>query len=164
MRSSIDSAEIATAVAAMLCEQGSEVEKGFAAVTGDDVAGVLNFINSGSLPVARLIGTQKLLKGLSKESGKRFREHLKHYNAEYEAAPENSLYLSRFAIHKSYRGSGLAGIMMGRFLSLNQESGVTPHAFSLHVDQHNHRAIAFYSKYGFAPVNRKKRFVTMLKS
>lgn len=160
----IDKTEMATAVAAMLCEQGSEVEKGFAAVTGDDVAGVLNFIHSESLPSARLISTQKLLKGLSKESGKRFREHLKHYNSDYEAAPENSFYLSRFAIHKSYRGSGLAGKMMERFLLLNKEQGVTPRRFTLHVDQHNHRAIAFYSKYGFTPVNRKKRFVTMLRS
>lgn len=160
----IDEAEMANAVAGMLGEPGSEIGSGFAALCDDQVAGILNFIKAELLPGARLVGAQKLLKRLSGESIKLFREHLRNYNADYGNVPGESLYLSRIAIEKGYQGTGLAGKMMERFLSLNKDSEKKQAGFSLHVDRNNERAIAFYHKYGFTSDSSESRYLTMIRN
>jgi len=160
----IEEAEMANAVAAILGDPGSEIGKGFAALCGDQVAGILNFIKAESLPGARLVGAQKLLKQLSGESVKVFREHLRNYNADFGDVPGGSLYLSRIAIGKGYRGTGLAGQMMERYLTLNNDSEEKQTCFSLHVDRNNERAIAFYRKFGFTSEDSETRYLTMTRN
>lgn len=158
----IDELEMATAVAALIGELESEIEKGYAAVCGNEVVGILTYLYSESLSAARLVGAQTLFKRLSQESARQFRNHLRNYDAGYGTVPAGSIYLSRFAIDKNYRGSGLASQMMELFLSLKDDSGVRRDKFSLHVDQKNERAIAFYRKHGFGIYHIGARYITMV--
>jgi ribosomal protein S18 acetylase RimI-like enzyme len=158
----IDEIEMAAAVAALIGESQSEIEKGYAAVCGNEVVGILTYLYSESLSAARLVGAQTLFKRLSQESARQFRNHLRNYDAGYGTVPDRSIYLSRFAIHKNYRGSGLASQMMELFLSLKGDPGVRRDTFSLHVDQKNERAIAFYRKHGFGSYHVGSRYITMV--
>jgi GNAT superfamily N-acetyltransferase len=160
----IDELEMAIAVAGLIGESGSEIEKGYAALCGDEVVGIFTFLYSEVLSTARLVGAQALFKRLSQDSAKKFRNHLKHYDAGFGIVPERSVYLSRFAIDKDYRGSGLANQMMELFLSLEDDFGERRDKFSLHVDRKNERAIAFYSKHGFGTHHTGSRYLTMVRT
>jgi len=160
----IDELEMATAVAGLIGESGSELEKGYAALCGDEVVGILTFLCSELLPPARLVGAQALFKRLSQDSAKQFRNHLRHYDAGFGIVPDGRIYLSRFAIDQYFRGSGLASQMMELFLSLEDASGVRRDKFSLHVDRQNERAIAFYRKHGFGIHYTGSRYLTMVRT
>ena len=160
----IDELEMATAVAALIGESGSEIEKGYAAVCGNEVVGILTYLHSEALSTARLVGAQTLFKRLSQESARQFRNHLRNYEAGYGTVPEGSIYLSRIAIDKYYRGSGLASQMMELLLTLKDDLGVRRDKFSLHVDKKNERAIALYRKHGFGIYHLGSRYITMVLS
>lgn len=160
----VDELEMATAVAELIGKPGSEIEKGFAALNGDECVGILAFHRSESLPTVRLVGAQALFKHLSQASAKQFRNHLKHYDAGFGAVTDASIYLSRFAIDERYRGSGLACQMMEIFLSMDHGIGVRLDKFSLHVGRENERAIAFYCKYGFSIHHKDSSYLTMVRS
>jgi ribosomal protein S18 acetylase RimI-like enzyme len=160
----IDELEMATAVAGLIGESGSEIEKGYAALSGEEVVGIFTFLCSELLSKARLVGTQALIKRLSHDSAKQFCNHLKHYDAGFGIVPDGSIYLSRFAIDKYYRGSGLASQMIELFLSLEDDFGVRRDKFSLHVDRKNERAIAFYRKHGFGIHHTGSRYLTMVRT
>jgi ribosomal protein S18 acetylase RimI-like enzyme len=160
----IDELEMATAVAGLIGASGSEIEKGYAALRGDKVVGIFTFLCSDLLSTARLVGAQAIFKRLSQDSAKQFRNHLKHYDAGFGIVPDGSIYLSRFAIDKYYRGSGLASQMIELFLSIEDDSGLRRDKFSLHVDRKNERAIAFYCKHGFGIHHTGSRYLTMVRT
>lgn len=158
----VDDSEMVAAVALLIGKPGSEIEKGFAAIRGAEVSGIATFLKSESLAHARLIGAQALFKLLSNQSAKHFRNSLKNYNAGFGAVPEDSIYLSRFAVDKNYKGKGLAGLLMDRFLSSIDNEGGKQNKAALHVDRENRRAIAFYSKHGFKIHEAGTRYLTMV--
>lgn len=158
----VDDAEMSAAVAGLIGQPGSEIEQGFAAICGVEVTGIATFIKSELLPRARLIGAQALFRLLSEQSGKHFRTSLKNYNTGFGPIPDGSIYLSRFAVDQHYRGKGLAGQMMNRFLSSRHSDGDKRNKVFLHVDQSNHLGIAFYSKHGFAVHHTGTRYLTMV--
>jgi len=59
--------------------------------------------------------------------------------------PADSFYLARFAAAPRRRGTGFAGDLLQKFVSLNPGCAIC----SLHVSNTNHRAIAFYRRHGF---------------
>ncbi len=160
----VDDLEMTVAVASLIGKPGSEVEKGIVAIYGIEVVGIATFLQSELLPSARLIGAQALLKLLSDQSRKHFRNNLKNYNTGFAVVPDSSIYLSRFAVDKYYRGKGLAGHMMDQLLLISYSGGDKQKNISLHVDQKNHRAIAFYGKHGFGIHQTGARYLTMVRS
>ena len=160
----VDDSEMVAAVALLIGKPGSEIEKGFAAIRGAEVFGIATFLKSESLARARLIGAQALFKLLSNQSAKHFRNSLTNYNAGFGAVPEDSIYLSRFAVDKNYKGKGLAGLLMDRFLSSIDNEGGKQNKAALYVDRENRRAIAFYSRHGFKIHETGTRYLTMVRS
>lgn len=159
----IDKAEMAHSVVELIGKPGSETEKGFAALIDNKMVGIATYLSANKLSVAQLVGVQVLLKQLSSGSARIFREHLRSYDTDIEIPIDESIYLARFAVEKSFRGLGLAGKLMDELLSLNHESGGAGHySVSLHVAQGNQRAIAFYQKHGFDLVSTEKRYLTMV--
>ena len=158
----IDECEMASAVAAMLGKKGSEIEKGYAALYKGEVVGIFTFLYGEELPTARIVGTQTLFKHLSTDSARKFRNHLQHYNGGFGTVPRESIYLSRFAVDKDYRGSGLASRLLEVFLCLEDDNVRGRDQFSLHVDRDNERAIAFYSKHEFYMYHTGLRYLTMV--
>lgn len=159
----IEDGEIATAIAASIGGRGSEIEKGYVAVYGDQAVGILTFIEGKMLASARLVGVQAVLKHLSRNSAKLFMRHLKHYDADYGSVPDTSIYLGRFAISQAYRGSGLANQMMDVFLTSMLGGEQRIGTYSLHVDSSNKRAIAFYRKHSFSISQSDSRYLTMIR-
>jgi ribosomal protein S18 acetylase RimI-like enzyme len=160
----IEEPEMAAAVAHLIGKPGSEIERGFAALCGDNIVGILSFIPGQLLPRARLIGAQALIRLLPSESAQLFRNHLRGYDAGFGRVPDQSLYLARFAIERHLRGSGLAAEMMNVYLSVEIESEAKPDFFTLHVDKENERAIAFYRKYKFLNHFQGPRYMTMIRN
>jgi ribosomal protein S18 acetylase RimI-like enzyme len=60
--------------------------------------------------------------------------------------PEDSYYLARFAVIQELRGTGFADRLLAAFMHAGRRYA----CYTLHVRADNHRAIAFYRKYGFA--------------
>ena len=160
----INKAEMATAITAILGESGRYLEKGFAALCENKVQGVLTYLLGDELPMARLSGSQTLYKKLSRESGMQFRNNLKHYDAGFGEIPESSVYISRFAVDRSYRGKNLASKMIEMFFNINLKNSDKWKQISLHVDKENLRAIAFYKKHDFTLYNSGPRYLTMVRS
>ncbi|RJP84254.1 MAG: N-acetyltransferase [Desulfobacteraceae bacterium] len=157
----MDDAEMVAAVAGLIGHAGSEIEKGFAAFCGTNVAGTATFLHSEHLQRARLVGAQALLRLLSGPSARQFRNNLKNYNTGFAEVPDGAIYLSRFAVDPYYRGKGLADQMMERFLSLRPDGGDRWSRAFLHVDRQNHRAVAFYTRHGFGVYEPGERYLTM---
>lgn len=157
----IGAAKMAAGIAQMIGFPKSEMENGFAALDNGEAVGILTFLPGASLPAARLTGAQVLLRNLGPESGGRFREHLKQYDADFGPVSLDSIYLSRLAIAEKYYGTGLAGRMMAKFLAVGEVAGTKPGEFSLHVDRANSRATAFYRKHGFEVIASGTRYLTM---
>jgi len=59
--------------------------------------------------------------------------------------PADSFYLARFAAAPRRRGTGFAGDLLQKFVSLNPGRAIC----SLHVSHTNYRAVAFYRRHGF---------------
>ena len=157
----IDDTEMATAIAGLIAKSGSEIESGFIAICNNKAIGILTYICSESLPSARLIGTQSLMRQLSKDSTKNFLTNLRSYNTGFEVIPNNNIYLSRFAVDKQYRGKGLAGQLISKFLSMENFNSTTKKEASLHVNKDNKRAISFYHKCHFTISNEGEKYLTM---
>lgn len=156
--------DMAACVAESLGQEGGELGRGLVALHKNLVAGVLTYISGEKLTRARLVSTHFLLRHLSESSSALFREHLKTYHADFGEIPKYSLYISRFTVGESYRGSGIADRIMKTFLSLVESSSQNQNTASLHVDKHNERAIAFYRKHDFRIYEKDSYYRTMIYS
>jgi len=158
----IDESDIAIAVAESIGAKGTETESCFVALCENQSMGILTFLSAHSLDAARLSGAQSILKLLPRNRVRLFLNHLKQYDADYGRVPDDSIYVGRFAVDESYRGSGLAKRLFDTFLnSLVEHEGVN-NTCSLHVDASNKRAISFYLKCGFKVIDPSLRYQTMV--
>lgn len=154
--------EMAEAVAACLGERRSETSDGLVLRAATGALGIVTYIPARTLRVARLIGAQGLLKRLSPESVRLFKENLAGYDTGYGPVPSEGLYISRIAVTPEVRGRGLARQLWDAVLASPTCFGDGPRQVSLHVDRANERAIAFYGKLGFVEREQGTRYLTML--
>jgi len=160
----VDTGEIASAVADQIGVQGSDIGSGFVTLSNAVVVGVVTYLQSAALSFAQLVEAQGILRSLSRESRCLFRKHLEMYDRDFDTVPSGSLYLSRFAVDKKFRGGGLAKQMIDIFFNIDRGKNEVSRLCSLHVDRDNQRAIRFYTKCGFVVQGSKSRYLTMVRS
>ena len=67
---------------------------------------------------------------------------------------DNELYLSKFYLHKSHRGQGMARQMMDFVIAEAKKTGAS--SVTLNVNKYNDLAIAVYEKLGFKRLRSEK--------
>ena len=87
-----------------------------------------------------------MLEALDEEGQDSFLSALAQRAAAIGPVPEDSYYLARFAVAQELRGTGFADRLLAAFMHAGRRYA----RYTLHVRADNHRAIAFYRKYGFA--------------
>lgn len=152
--------ELLALIADHIGVENSELSRTVVAVDGSEVVGVYAEQDSNSLKACELICYHRISKALSPESRPRFRERLEAFRKAVPPVPKDSCHLTRFAVAKDRRGTGLA-------TELLQHYADTPTArhymtLSLHVRADNERAIRFYRKCNFVPLAQTDRYVSMV--
>ncbi len=153
---------VVSAVAKTLGQEGTDTASGFFAAGDLGVRGVLTYVGSDRLDMARLGGVQQLLRALDPDARRLFRDHLREYEADFAAPPPGTCYLSRVAVRPEARGSGLAALMMSHWMKLVEAR--YDNGFSLHVDRSNARAIRFYHRLGFRDTLAQGKFLLLTRT
>jgi ribosomal protein S18 acetylase RimI-like enzyme len=84
-------------------------------------------------------------------------------NATVNELPQNTYYLFRIAVLESFRGQGLAKMLIEDYLDIGKYS----QGYCLHVKKDNFAAITLYEKNEFKPIStydETKDYILMLKS
>jgi ribosomal protein S18 acetylase RimI-like enzyme len=74
---------------------------------------------------------------------------------------EKSFYISFISVSESYKGKGVAQLLLNSALTSAKKSGINQ--ISLHVSSSNIRAIRFYSKNQFIRVADSSRYYEMVR-
>ena len=130
-----------------LGQPGTELQNIFVALIDSNVAGLHACISSEVLPFVMMEGTLRLLRGFDRGVRRSFLRRMQQVRPFLPALPERSLYLARLAVSRSYRGHGLAEVLMQDFFGRRE----TDASYCLHCLADNSRALDFYGGLGFEP-------------
>jgi ribosomal protein S18 acetylase RimI-like enzyme len=137
--------DLPAVVEARMAQRGGELQNCHILCDGDTVAGVFCCYPSVNLAVAQMTDLRAMLRRAEKDRKTLAQDELSASTGRMAPVPPDGCYLSRFAVATTYRGMGIADILMDGFKDFASGNA----ALYLHVNKDNARAIAFYRRHGF---------------
>jgi ribosomal protein S18 acetylase RimI-like enzyme len=132
-------------IASQIVRTGNELSNCWLSLSGERVSGVLCAYPASAQQDLQRDGLHQIARSLTPEELPVFFAHLGGLREQVPPVDERGLYLARFAVDESVRGTNLASDLLRRLIDEAGDDGM-----SLHVRADNERAIAFYRKHGFA--------------
>lgn len=150
---------VLSVIAEQFSETGTEISDGEAALIDGKTVGIACGYPAEQMPQRQGSMLHHLLSTLSGEAIAAFVGHLRKFRAQIPSIANGGYYLARIAVDPAHRGSGVADRLLVRFLA-----GEPGGRASLHVRADNVRAIAFYSRHGFAFHESGTKYAIMLRN
>jgi ribosomal protein S18 acetylase RimI-like enzyme len=136
----------------------SELNQHIACFQNNMVAGICAFYNITEMSERQTAGILGLLRAVRDIVGST--NELSRYRKQFVIPTTDGVYISRFAIDKGMRGSGLASDLLHNAESNFQRLGAK--RVSLHVRRDNKQALAFYVHAGYEPrVNQNLGYILL---
>lgn len=140
----VDSAVLHGVLGASIGAPGSEFENSFMAGTAERPAGIVASVPIDRLKRAQQASTISLMRHIEREDLAAFRSAVAEYSSSVESIEGSGRYLSRVAVAREARGTGLGERLVAQIIAEAAGGNVW-----LHVAKDNGNAIRLYERLGF---------------
>jgi ribosomal protein S18 acetylase RimI-like enzyme len=141
----IQRTDLSKLVADQFHDDGTELFAAYAILCEDGVGGAFAAYPAQQGRQLQEGSTFRLISEVQPKRRPDFEHWLFQHRTRIPPIPADSFYLARFAAAPRCRGTGFAGDLLQKFVSLNPGRAIC----SLHVSHTNYRAVAFYRRHGF---------------